>query len=82
MAINVNIIPILKQVIGETYLFELISVSSELESNTVGCIVVNRKTDACNMTLPSFLNKENDKMVKDVIEQIKKTVINMDEVID
>ena len=80
MAISVSITPLLKQVIGDVYLFELISVDANMQSNTVGCIVANRKTGAYSMTLSSVLSKSNEVITKEIVEQIKETIIHMGEV--
>ena len=70
---NVNVMAIFRQKIGDIYHFDLLAVHQNLQSFTVGWLVFNSKTDNLTYSTTGFLNETSWDITK-LLEDVKKII--------
>ena len=69
MNLNIEVIPVFIQIIGDCYYFDVVAVNQNLESSKVGYIMINMKRCRANYSISKFLEELDEFDVEKLLDK-------------
>ena len=69
MNLNIDVIPVFIQIIGDCYYFDVVVVNQNLESSKVGYIMINMKRGRANYSISKFLEELDEFDVEKLLDK-------------